>query len=191
MLVTPEESDPPAVLHRANQLAGELATMRHRGTDALEWMASDAQLRALHMVMLRTVPERRKGEYDVDLLLGLAKLHDAASIEEASSLLSSREKLAVLGNQAGLERLSQLATVRGVHSDAVTSSRNPLGPHPPISPASRWCNGGTRHGGVVTNAVRSPVRPATLWIGVVLMASARVIAGRIVVSRRTSLTAKA
>ena len=134
LLVTPEESDPPAVLHRANQLAGELATMRHKGTDALEWMASDAQLRALHMVMLRTVPERRKGEYDVDLLLGLAKLHDAASIEEASSLLSSREKLAVLGNQAGLERLSQLATVRGVHSDAVTSSRNPLGPHPPISP---------------------------------------------------------
>jgi hypothetical protein len=39
----------------------------------------------------------------------------------------------------------------------------------------------------VTNAVRSPVSPATLWIRVVSMASARVIAGRMVVSRRASL----
>jgi hypothetical protein len=46
---------------------------------------------------------------------------------------------------------------------------------------------GARHGRVVTNAVRSPVRPATLWIRVVSMASARVIAGRRVVSRRASL----
>jgi transposase len=36
---------------------------------------------------------------------------------------------------------------------------------------------------LVTNAVRSPVRPATLWIRVVSIASARVIAGRMVVSR--------
>jgi hypothetical protein len=35
--------------------------------------------------------------------------------------------------------------------------------------------------------VRSPVRPATLWIRVVSMASARVIAGRMVVSRRASI----
>jgi transposase len=37
---------------------------------------------------------------------------------------------------------------------------------------------------MVTNAVRSPVRPATRWVRVVSMASARVIAGRMVVSRR-------
>jgi site-specific DNA recombinase len=40
---------------------------------------------------------------------------------------------------------------------------------------------------VVTNAVRSPVRPATLWMRVVSMALARVIAGRMVVSRRASI----
>jgi hypothetical protein len=34
---------------------------------------------------------------------------------------------------------------------------------------------GARHGRVVTNAVRSPLRPAMLWIHVVSMASARVI----------------
>jgi hypothetical protein len=37
------------------------------------------------------------------------------------------------------------------------------------------------------NAVRVPVRPATLWICVVSRASARVIAGRMVESRRVSI----
>jgi hypothetical protein len=45
----------------------------------------------------------------------------------------------------------------------------------------------SRHGHVVANVVRSPVRPATLWIRVVSMASASVIYGRIVVSRRASM----
>jgi hypothetical protein len=46
--------------------------------------------------------------------------------------------------------------------------------------------GGAKGAGV-THAVRSPVRPATRWIRVVSMASARVIAGRMVVRRRASL----
>ena len=56
---------------------------------------------------------------------------------------------------------------------------------PPLSPASVW--GGARHGLVVTTAGRAPVRPATRWRRVVSRASARVIAGRMVVSRRASL----
>jgi membrane glycosyltransferase len=55
--------------------------------------------------------QRPKGEYDVDLLVGLAKLDDAESIEEATTLLSSREKLAVLGHRAGFGRLIQLPLV--------------------------------------------------------------------------------
>jgi membrane glycosyltransferase len=66
--------------------------------DVFVRLASDAQLRALHAAMLPTTHERSKGEYDVDFLLGLAKLEDADSLEEASALLSNREKLAVLGN---------------------------------------------------------------------------------------------
>jgi hypothetical protein len=58
---------------------------------------------------------------------------------------------------------------------------------PPISPASEMGWWGARHGRVVTTAVRSPVRPATRWIRVVSMASGRVIAGRMVVSRRASI----
>jgi hypothetical protein len=63
--------------------------------------------------------------------------------------------------------------------------------HRHVAPADqpRIQNGvmGAQHGLVVTNAVRPPVSPATRWIRVVSMASARVIAGRMVVSRRTSI----
>ena len=50
-------------------------------------------------------------KYDVDLLLGLAKLDDADNLEEASTLLSNREKLVVLGNRTGFERLCQLMVI--------------------------------------------------------------------------------
>jgi len=108
LLMTPEEIAPPAVLQRANELACEWATTRPPLTDVFARLASDAQLRALHAMMVPATPERRKGEYDVDLLLGLAKLDDADSLAEASTLLSDREKLAVLGNRTGFERLCQL-----------------------------------------------------------------------------------
>jgi hypothetical protein len=45
--------------------------------------------------------------------------------------------------------------------------------------------------GVVTHAVRSPVRPATRWIRVVSMASARVIAGSMGVRRHPSIDLRA
>jgi membrane glycosyltransferase len=108
LLVTPEEIAPPAVLRRANELTCEWAATRPQVTDVLARLASDAQLRALHAMLLPTTHQRRKGEYDVDLLLGLAKLDDASSLEEASTLLSPREKLAVLGHRTGFERLCQL-----------------------------------------------------------------------------------
>jgi len=107
LLTTPEEIEPPAVLRRTNELTCEWATTRPHMTDVFARLASDAQLRALHAMMLPTTHERHKREYDVDLLLGLAKLDDADSLEEASSLLSNREKLAVLGNRTGFERLCQ------------------------------------------------------------------------------------
>jgi hypothetical protein len=58
---------------------------------------------------------------------------------------------------------------------------------PPIRPIAEIVYGGARHGRVVTNAVRAPVRPATRWRHVVSRASARLMAGRMVVSRRASI----
>jgi hypothetical protein len=64
--------------------------------------------------------------------------------------------------------------------------------HVPLTDQSRSRDGlvGARNGRVVTNAVRAPVRPATRWMRVVSMASARGIAGRMVVSRRASILGK-
>jgi membrane glycosyltransferase len=108
LLTTPEEIDPPAVLRRTNELTCEWATTRPKMTEVFARLASEAQLRTLHATMLLTTYQRYKGEYNIDLLLGLAKLDDADSLEEASALLSNREKLAVLGDRTGFERLGQL-----------------------------------------------------------------------------------
>jgi len=108
LLVTPEETAPPAVLQRANALAGVFAEQHPQSRDALVRLASDADLRRLHTALLPPSSERRKGDYDVALLVGLAKLRDAESLQEAAALLSSREKMAVLGTRTGVERLCQL-----------------------------------------------------------------------------------
>jgi len=108
LLVTPEETEPPVVLRRANELAHKLAESRAQVADALERLANDAALRAFHSAMLPQQPERHRGEFDVDLLLGLAKLAEANNVVEASIMLSSGEKLAVLSHWAALSRLDQL-----------------------------------------------------------------------------------
>jgi membrane glycosyltransferase len=135
LLTTPEEIAPPAVLQRANELVHEWASTRPQLTDVFTRLASDAQLRALHTVMLSTTPERRKGEYDVDLLLGLAKLDEADNLEEATALLSDREKLAVLGNRHGFEQLCQLMSCSRTAADAGECAQRrgsaPCEPRPP------------------------------------------------------------
>jgi hypothetical protein len=61
----------------------------------------------------------------------------------------------------------------------------------PVAPADQAHIGDhlrrPRHGRAGTNAGPSPVRPSMRWMHVVSMASARVMAGRIVVSRRASI----
>jgi membrane glycosyltransferase len=108
LLAIPEEIEPPPVVQRANELTSEWAITHPQMTEAFACLAADTPLRTLHTLMLSPTPQRRKGEHDVDLLLGLAKLDDADTLEEASTLLSKREKLAVLGSRTGFERLCQL-----------------------------------------------------------------------------------
>jgi membrane glycosyltransferase len=112
LLTTPEEVEPPTVLQRTNELTREWPVIYPQMADALARLATDVRLRALHAAMLPTMHERRKGEYDPDLLLGLAKLDDSASLEEASALLSNREKLAILGDRIGFERFCHFVAAR-------------------------------------------------------------------------------
>jgi membrane glycosyltransferase len=109
LLVTPEETVPPPILQRANELSHELTEKHRRRTvDVFERLVRDPDLYDLHMTMVFPQPKRRKGEFDADLLMGLAKLSDVDSLKEASELLSNREKLMVLHDWAGLNRLREL-----------------------------------------------------------------------------------
>ena len=94
------------------------------------------------------------------------------------------------------ERLAQDLKDMAVERAQFIQKRHAVGGHRHVAwhrhvgsadqPHIRDSRVGARNGRVVTHAVRSPVRPATLWIYVVSMASARVIAGRMVVRWRAS-----
>jgi hypothetical protein len=96
-----------------------------------------------------------------------------------------------------LERLPQdledMAAELGqfIQAEHAVMGQRHLARHRHVAPADQPHIGdgvmGARHGRVVTSVVRSPVRPATRWRLVVSMASARVIIGSMVVSRRASI----
>ena len=123
LLMTPEEIVLPPLLQRANDLTRELSTDGSAMPDAFERIVQDPHLRALHMTLVSTIPPSRKGEYNVDLLLGLAKLNDAGSIEAVARAL-----------QEGAARAGETA-VRFVLADAGSTDGTPdaarelLGPH--------------------------------------------------------------
>jgi membrane glycosyltransferase len=121
LLVTPEEAAPPAILRRTADLARDWTARRSTVADPVASLATDPGLWEVHVALLPPTPTRRKGDYDLDLLVGLAKLEDAATLDEAVALLSPRETRAVLGQRAGLARLRRLvppcpglASVEGV-----------------------------------------------------------------------------
>jgi len=101
-----EERSPPAVLARADALYAALGATPEQ--DGLVRLLHDAELRQCHCAMLP--PPRRPGidPIDVPLLVGLAKLREAASLEQARAALSQQEKAAVLASAEGIERLVAL-----------------------------------------------------------------------------------
>ncbi|GGE37669.1 glucans biosynthesis glucosyltransferase H [Agaricicola taiwanensis] len=109
LLRIPEEYATPEELRRANELYRQLAPLEDVPTEAMEHLAADSSLRDAHRRMLP--PPRSMGErpIDADLLVGLVKMEEAASIEAAVKDLTPREKAAVLGDHRGLERLAALA----------------------------------------------------------------------------------
>jgi membrane glycosyltransferase len=108
LLTAPEETDPPAVLTRANALAAEFA--RPEGDkDGLRRLFADGALLAAHRAMLPDAAPRTRGAVDTALVVGLAKLDDCASLAEAGDTLTRQEKMALLSDARGVERLGALA----------------------------------------------------------------------------------
>ena len=105
MFKTPEQTAPPRVLTRANELASAphspLACPLHE-------LRSDAGLREAHLNNLSAQRPRNRGEVDPHLAIARAKIEDAETIEEAAGFLSHRETFAVLKSPATLTALLAL-----------------------------------------------------------------------------------
>jgi membrane glycosyltransferase len=102
---TPEQTAPPRVLLRANELAkaahpsaaGPLQTLRH-----------DPGLLQAHLNNLSGQKPRGRGQVDPHLAIARAKVEDAQSFDEAVNYLSSRETFAVLHSPSVLAALFEL-----------------------------------------------------------------------------------
>ena len=102
---TPEETSPPQVLLRANELANTL----HRTVCCpLLELRRDADLRAAHLDNLSGPKPRNRGEVDPHLAIARAKIEDAETFDEAAGFLTPREKFAVLNSPTVLGALLAL-----------------------------------------------------------------------------------
>jgi membrane glycosyltransferase len=108
---TPEQTAPPAVIVRANELA---SAPRSPHICPLRELRCDAGLLEAHLHNLSDQRQRRRGEVDPHLAISRAKIEDAETFEEAVGYLNQREKFAVLNSPAVL---SALLTLQGARSD--------------------------------------------------------------------------
>ncbi|HKO70311.1 MAG TPA: glucans biosynthesis glucosyltransferase MdoH [Bradyrhizobium sp.] len=93
---TPEESAPPQVLVRANELAG--AADELIAAPPLQALRDDRQLLDKHLANLPADQRRNRGQVDPHLAIARAKIEDAQTFEEAVSYLTPRETFAVLNS---------------------------------------------------------------------------------------------
>jgi len=108
LLLVPEESRAPDILIRANALVETFAS-EGEATGAFARLFSDPALVTAHRALLPAPPERKRGEIDAALVIGLAKLDDCVSLADADAMLTRQEKMAALGDARGVDRLAALA----------------------------------------------------------------------------------
>jgi membrane glycosyltransferase len=108
LLRIPEEMAPPEVLARAAALQAQLQEPSDLSAEAR--LLADPALLAAHRAMLP--PPRVPGRDPLDpaLLIGLAKLQEAATLDQARAACTPAERLALLGNATGLDLLAETAT---------------------------------------------------------------------------------
>ena len=106
---TPEQTAPPQVLIRAN----ELANAPHQAFDCpLRALRNDPDLLQAHLINLPVRP-RHRGQIDPHLAIARSKIEDAESFDEALGYLTPREIFAVLGSHATLQALFKLPATAG------------------------------------------------------------------------------
>jgi membrane glycosyltransferase len=106
---TPEETAPPRVLARANELA---AVPHPPWSCPLLELRLDESLRDAHLNNVSSQKPRNRGHVDPHLAIARAKIEDAESFDEALGFLNAREKFAVLNSPAMLAVLFALPDPR-------------------------------------------------------------------------------
>jgi membrane glycosyltransferase len=108
LLRIPEEQAPPRVLARARSLHATLEAEECAAPAGLAKLFADPALLAAHRDMLPPPRTPGRDAIDVTLLVGLAKLDEAASLGDALAALDDRETAAVLAHPHGVDRLAVL-----------------------------------------------------------------------------------
>ncbi|MFL6819149.1 MAG: glucans biosynthesis glucosyltransferase MdoH [Bradyrhizobium sp.] len=104
---TPEQTAPPRVLARANELAEE---PREVVGSPLRVLRHDPHLLENHMANLPNEKLRPRGQINPHLAIARAKIEDAENFDEALGYLTPRETFAVLNSQSMLEILCAMQT---------------------------------------------------------------------------------
>ncbi|WP_235035337.1 glucans biosynthesis glucosyltransferase MdoH [Roseomonas sp. 18066] len=105
LLLTPEERDTPAVLIRAREI---YAGLQDTPPTPVRGLFTDEALLAAHRRMLPPPRRPREDPFDANLLVGLARLEEANSLDEALQQLPKQELAAVLADRRGVEKLEAL-----------------------------------------------------------------------------------
>jgi membrane glycosyltransferase len=103
---TPEQTAPPAVLVRANELAK--ASHGLAASSPLVQLRDDQNLLETHLINLPGDRRRHRGQIDPDLAIARAKIEEAENFDEALSYLTAREIFAVLSSNALLRTVCAL-----------------------------------------------------------------------------------
>jgi membrane glycosyltransferase len=104
LFATPEETKPPPVLRRANELS---ASADAGIKPALAELREDAALLSFHVAQLPPPRAARPDMIDANLAVGRAKVDASDTFEEAASHLSSREVLSILNDGSVLSAVLQ------------------------------------------------------------------------------------
>jgi membrane glycosyltransferase len=108
LLAIPEEQERPAIVASAERAAGELGVHIGGAREACDRLLSDPALLGFHRAHISRELPAGRGGIDETLVLSLARVDAARTLEEAIGYLSQREKLAVLSDPVGLDRLAAL-----------------------------------------------------------------------------------
>jgi membrane glycosyltransferase len=101
---TPEQTSPPQVLIRANELAN---ASRETFAGPMHELRNNPDLLDAHVTNLSVKP-RNRGQIDPHLAIARAKIEDAEIFEDALGYLGPRELFAVLNSRTILEALFKL-----------------------------------------------------------------------------------